>query len=205
MVILPGELYNRCRDVLLQCSEFDNDAALRSVFVTDELYPFRGGLPEATTKNERVDKTLDYLLSNRLSDGQSVFLIFVIALRDRHQTGDALRDDLVALVEAIQSALVSPDLPSTAPHPSQSTASFTYNTKAVRDLLTTALDDEGLTALCYDHFSPVYDDLSAGMGKRQKIQRLLDYCERHVQMEKLLSLIEERNPVQYARFKDLLQ
>ena len=75
-----------------------------------------------------------------------------------------------------------------------------WNTATVRQLLTAALDDEGLTELCYDHFRPVYEGFSSGMSKKQKIQRLLDYCIRYGQLEKLLKLVEERNPAQYERF-----
>lgn len=200
---LPNKLHRRCRNILLKCSEFDSNTSLRAVFVTKKLHPFCSGLPEAANKSERVDKCLEYLLDKRLSDGQPVLPLFLTALRDRYQAGDALRDELGTLVEAVQSALAPPDLPSTAVDSRQPTAPATYNTEAVRDMLTAAFDDEGLTALCYDHFRPVYDDFSVGMSKRHKIHRLLDYCERHLQMGKLLTLIEKHNPDQYARFKDL--
>ena len=109
---IPGELHNRCRTTLLKCSEFDSDASLRTVFVTAELYPFRDRLPAAANRSERVDKCLDFLLSQRLSNGRPVLPIFLAALRDRYREGDALRDELGALVKAVQSALVvSSDLP----------------------------------------------------------------------------------------------
>lgn len=99
---LPSELYQRCRTTLLKCSEFDSNASLRSVFVTDELYPFRSGLPEAARRNERVDACLDFLLPKHLSDSRPVLPLFLAALRDRYQEGDALHDELEVLVEAIQ-------------------------------------------------------------------------------------------------------
>lgn len=101
---LSNELYNRCRTTLLKCSEFDSDASLRAVFVTDELYPFRDRLPATGNKSERVDKCLDFLLPKRLSDGWPVLPLFLAALRDRYQEGDALRDELGALAEAVQSS-----------------------------------------------------------------------------------------------------
>jgi len=118
---LPSELYHLCRTALLKCSEFDTNASLHAVFVTDELYPFRSGLPEAASKNERVDACLDFLLSRLLSDGQPVLPLFLAALRDRYQEGNALRDELDALVAAVQSALVPPDISPTTEHPSQPT------------------------------------------------------------------------------------
>jgi hypothetical protein len=78
--------------------------------------------------------------------------------------------------------------------------STTWNTETVRGLLTAAFNDEDLTALCFDHFRPVYEGFGSGMGKGQKIQQLLDYCYRHDQLERLLELVEKHNPDQYARF-----
>ena len=75
-----------------------------------------------------------------------------------------------------------------------------YNTAVIRDLLTAALDDETLTALCFDHFRPVYDQFAAGMSRPDKIQRLLDHCHRHDGFALLLTHIEARNPTQHAQF-----
>ena len=75
-----------------------------------------------------------------------------------------------------------------------------WNSAAIRDLLTAAFDDGELTTLCFDHFRPVYEDFSAGMSKGDKIQRLLEYCLRQGQVERLLDQVRERNPAQHARF-----
>jgi hypothetical protein len=82
---------------------------------------------------------------------------------------------------------------------------LTWDTAAIRQLLTAAFDDEELTVLCFDYFRPVYEDLSSGMSKGEKVQRLLDFCDRHGQLEELLKQVRERNPVQYARFQDQLR
>ena len=100
----PG-LYKRCRETLLKCAEFDTNAALRAVFVTQELSPFRSGMPETASKSARVDTCLDFLLPKRLADGRPVLPLFLAALRDRYQPGDALRDELESLGEDVQSAL----------------------------------------------------------------------------------------------------
>jgi hypothetical protein len=47
----------------------------------------------------------------------------------------------------------------------------------------------------------VYEDLSAGMSKRDKVQRLLDHCVRHDQVGRLLALVRQANPAQYARYE----
>jgi hypothetical protein len=99
MTGLPSELYNRCRTTLLKCSEFDNNASLRTIFITGELHPFRNRLPSATSKNARVDACLAFLVDKRLSDGRAVLPLFLTALRDRYQPGDALRNELAALAQ----------------------------------------------------------------------------------------------------------
>jgi len=80
-----------------------------------------------------------------------------------------------------------------------------WDTATIRQLLTAAFDDEELTTLCFDYFPPVYQDFGSGMSKGQKTQRLLDYCERHDQLETLLGQVKERNPAQYARFAPALR
>jgi formylglycine-generating enzyme required for sulfatase activity len=102
---LPSGLYKRCRETLLKCSEFDSDAALRAVFVTDELRPFRDRLLAAASKSERVDTCLALLAEQHLSDGRTVLPIFLATLRDHYHSGDALYDELTALVRAVYSVL----------------------------------------------------------------------------------------------------
>lgn len=120
---LPIELYNRCQDILLKSGEFESNASLRAVFVTDELYQFRDRLPGAESKNDRVARCLNYLLDQQLSDGRPVLPIFLAALRDKYQPGNMLRDELGEIVETIQATLASSALHSPLVHPSQITIS----------------------------------------------------------------------------------
>jgi hypothetical protein len=76
-----------------------------------------------------------------------------------------------------------------------------WNMAAVRDLLTAAFSDQEIQTLCFDYFYEVYQNLSGGMGKGEKIQRLLDYCLRHDRIEDLVAIVQEENPAQYARFE----
>jgi hypothetical protein len=109
---LSLELYNRCRATLLKCGEFDRDASLRTVFITDDLYSFRDRLPSADNKAARVDAVLDYLLEQQISGGLSSLPAFLYALRDRYQPGDALRDELAALAQDTRSHLTPSDVAS---------------------------------------------------------------------------------------------
>jgi len=119
MAGLPSKLYNRCRNTLLKCSEFDSNASLRAVFVTSELQPFRSQLPEAANKTERVDVFLDYLLPKRLSDGQSILPFFLESLRGKYLPGDALHDELASLIDPIRTAFVSSNISSSEPSSTQ--------------------------------------------------------------------------------------
>ena len=66
-----------------------------------------------------------------------------------------------------------------------------------------AFSDEELTTFCYDNFRPVYEEFTTGMSRTQKVQRLVETCERRGEMEKLLARVERANPYQYTRFKDV--
>jgi hypothetical protein len=80
-----------------------------------------------------------------------------------------------------------------------------WNTKTIRDLLTAAFSDEELITLCFDYFPAVHEKLGSGVSKGDKIQHLLDYCVRQGQVEYLLTVVREGNPVQYQRFEDRIK
>jgi len=84
-------------------------------------------------------------------------------------------------------------------------ASSTWDTAAIRELLTEAFNDEELDTLCFDHFRAVYEEFASGMSKGEKIRRLLDYCVRREQVETLLAQVRQGNPAQYARFEEQLK
>lgn len=94
MLRFSSELYKRCRATLLRCSEFNTQASLNAVFVTEELVPFQDRLPEAASKSERVERCLDFLRSQQLQDGRCGLLLFLEALRDRYDPHDMLHREL---------------------------------------------------------------------------------------------------------------
>jgi hypothetical protein len=71
------------------------------------------------------------------------------------------------------------------------------NTADIRPYLTSAYNDEELTTLCADYFRDVYDNFTTGMTKTQKIQLLLDHCQRRDLMTNLLAALERDRPDQY--------
>ncbi len=105
MPALPPNLYTPCRDTLCRCREFESYRSLRAVFVTEHLFPFRIGLPQADSIEDLVDACLDHLIGKRLSGGLPVLPIFLATLRDRYHPGDSLRDDLEDLHHALHEAM----------------------------------------------------------------------------------------------------
>lgn len=75
----------------------------------------------------------------------------------------------------------------------------------IRRFLTEAFSDEELTTLCFDRFRPVYDTFAGGMTKGQKIQILIEHCERHDEWPALLSALQRERPTQFARLLDETQ
>ena len=67
-----------------------------------------------------------------------------------------------------------------------------------------AFDDQELTIFCYDFFRRAHDRFTVGMTKPQKVQLLLEECEKQGRMETLLAHVEEAYPFQYARFEERL-
>jgi formylglycine-generating enzyme required for sulfatase activity len=69
----------------------------------------------------------------------------------------------------------------------------------IRGYLTTAYSDEEITILCSDYFRDVYNDFATGMLKKQKIQLLVDHCQRRGLIPNLLAALEKDRPEQYQR------
>ncbi len=67
----------------------------------------------------------------------------------------------------------------------------------IRQFLIEAFSDEELSTLCFDYFRDVYDDFASGMTKGQKIQLLIERCERRGVLPNLLAAIQRARPEQY--------
>jgi len=93
-----------------------------------------------------------------------------------------------------------------APPPAQpiATPQSEYDLQAARELLSAAFSDEEITTLAFDRFRAVYEEIGGGMSKGDKIRRVVDWCERKLQMDVLLEQVKRRNPNQYARYESRL-
>jgi len=76
-----------------------------------------------------------------------------------------------------------------------------YHLKNIRALLTSGFSDAELRELCFDTpaLRPVYDQFGASTGKAEMAAVLLEYADRTLQLDLLLSLLKERNPARYER------
>lgn len=102
------------------------------------------------------------------------------------------------------SASTLPTVPVSADSNASLNSEATLETEmaAIRQLLFDAFSDDELTTFCFDYFLPVYQNFAYGMSKSDKIQRLLDYCVRLGQFERLLTLVKRQNPYQFDRYMD---
>ncbi len=98
---IPQQLYNRCRTIMINCDEFGEQGKLESLFVSSELEPFKDRLPEARDKGDRVDKTLNFLITYSYSV-DNIFSFFFTALRDRYRPGDGKHAEIQGLLEELQ-------------------------------------------------------------------------------------------------------
>ncbi len=113
---LPPQLLRRCHTTLFKCSEFNSSSSLESVFVTSELGIYRSSLPRSGDKKDRVIRTTNYLLQERLGDNTPVFLEFILELRDRRHARNALYRELEQLYLAVNRALSIDPSASSAAH-----------------------------------------------------------------------------------------
>ncbi len=98
---LPGDLINRCRDVLLECDEFVSYENLRNVFVTKELEAYLIYVSKAPNPKLLVDLFLADFLTAPSIQGQPVFPIFLATLRMKYPDGDGRREALTKLLSDI--------------------------------------------------------------------------------------------------------
>jgi hypothetical protein len=148
---MPGisqELYDRCYNTLLKCSEFNNNSSVSAVFITKELWPFKTGLPGANSKAGRVTEVLNYLLEQEPDAGSPVLVMFLRALSSRYKPGNALLNELKTRAVEVEDELVgkggSSEVPSNPPE------------NALPGITVKLLTDVVPTAYCYQLTSEQY-------------------------------------------------
>ena len=87
MLSLPSDLDTLSFSLFMRCDEFNNVEALRAVFSTHDLFPFRDNLPVFSDKKTFVLEVKLLLLSKVLADGRELMLPFLATLRDQCRVG----------------------------------------------------------------------------------------------------------------------
>jgi hypothetical protein len=72
-----------------------------------------------------------------------------------------------------------------------------FDIAALRELLATALGDKDLIGLCQNYFPEVYNKFSERMRNSTRRRLLLDYCERHNQLQQLVRHLRRLNSEKY--------
>jgi hypothetical protein len=82
-----------------------------------------------------------------------------------------------------------------------------YNIAAIRQLLLNAFTAQELHSFCFDRpvFHPIVNLFGPKLGLTDMVGQVIEYCYRHVLLDKLLAEVQQFNPAQYALFEsDLL-
>ncbi len=101
MAKIPNALLIPLRQVLSSCEEFRRQRYLYSIFVVEELSPWKSGLPEAESLDERVKLTVSYLADKKTEHGDSILAIFLRILSDSYDPEDERRNRLATLADQI--------------------------------------------------------------------------------------------------------
>ncbi|MBN2005490.1 MAG: hypothetical protein JXA21_19180 [Anaerolineae bacterium] len=99
---IPETTLQRLREVLLACSEFENDHQLRVVFLDARIAGWRHGVPEAPNAQARVNAVIDYLFSSYNDKGQNILVLFLRALSDLHAAPDLRHQQLCELINVLE-------------------------------------------------------------------------------------------------------
>lgn len=107
---ISPELYKSLWIALLRCGSFDSDESLRALFVTAPLNSWRDSLPQAHSPSARVEKMIAYLSQQRDEAGNNALVLFLRALSNLKDPGDACKGELDHLAEQLTRELAEPML-----------------------------------------------------------------------------------------------
>ncbi len=100
----PSDSAIPLREALLDCGPFDTDRQLRAVFAYPPLRLWRDRLPGADNRQDRVDFTIEFLLGKHTSDEKNGLILFLRALVERTDPGNACHPRLAELADALERA-----------------------------------------------------------------------------------------------------
>lgn len=80
-----------------------------------------------------------------------------------------------------------------------------FNTAAVCEMIEDSFNHDEFTSFCFKYYRDIYRNLPPAMTLAVKVTNLVDYCERHGEIKRLVSLVEEHNPHQFGLYKDKIR
>ena len=199
---------------LLTIAERDTLIALLTKLPSIETAAVRGvllaGVPQSVMQTVQIVNIayvdLSSIVSAADNDGAqqadgSWPILRVITNASRIVPGTKLAGDLQQLLDTAAARAVAPTGTQAAV---AGTAGRTLDTAVLRELLGAAFSASDLTTLAFDYFRPVYEDVGTGAGKSQITRALVEYCQTHGQLEKLVGLVKKANAYQYGQFEQRL-
>lgn len=101
MVGLPPDLNRELRAVLLRCGPFDSNGQLLALFVDSRLRPWRDRVPEASSRQARVQALIALLVDAASAEGENALVLFLQALQEWVDPGTACYQHLGELARAV--------------------------------------------------------------------------------------------------------
>jgi len=167
------QIYNRVRDALLNCDQFQKDETLRALFVDQRVYPWRNSLSNASSPQERAQGLIDCLHDQYRHDTkENGLVLFLQVLSEHHDPATAIHHRLVGLAGELTAINISPQAAG------QVVAKPQMDLKAMRQQLI-EMDDTELDFFCEVHFPDLAQTkFSDNMAKDRKILLLIKHCRR---------------------------
>ncbi|HLG62594.1 MAG TPA: toll/interleukin-1 receptor domain-containing protein [Ktedonosporobacter sp.] len=101
---IPGAMYKRLRETLLECGPFDNNRQLKAIFADAALAPWHDRIPEANNSADRVEAIIHFLSKKYHSETQTnALVLFLEVLKNRIDQHDACYEHLAKLAAELNS------------------------------------------------------------------------------------------------------
>jgi len=104
---ISRDIHNELRKVLIDTDELATQTRLRAMFADPRLSSFKSGLPEASSVAERADLLIDFLISRKLRNGESLAGVFLDVLRSKIDPNDSRIVSVEKVIELMKNSSVN--------------------------------------------------------------------------------------------------
>jgi hypothetical protein len=106
---IPASIRISLRNTLQRCDEFRSQNTLLAIFGSAELRPWRGGISDAESLDERIRLTIDFLWHKRSTNGQSALGMLLRVLAENYDPQDEVYTLLQEQAEVLEKYYISED------------------------------------------------------------------------------------------------